>query len=126
MKAKEGLHPQVETPYSNTAPGILCPTSSLLHNIHTSQRRLLPKSRLSTTNEPPAEEAHEAAHDGDDCNRYACDRARAEVRTSGHARLALQPVPVAARLAHVVCSAWTEFTFSPEEASSYQSKLREI
>ena len=38
-------------------------------------RRLLPKLRLSTTNEPPAEEAHEAAHDDDRGDGDPRDRA---------------------------------------------------
>ena len=46
-------------PYPGTAPGILCPTSSLLHS-STPHQRLLPKSRLSAVDEPPAEEADEA------------------------------------------------------------------
>ena len=49
---------------------------------------LLPKSRLPTTNEPPAEEADEAANHHNHGDGDACYGARAEVRTSGHARVA--------------------------------------
>ena len=48
----------------------------------TPHRRLLPKSRLSTTNEPPAEEADEASNYHNGGHRDACDRATGEVGTT--------------------------------------------
>ena len=54
----------------------------------TPHRRLLPKSRLSAADEPPAEEAHEAAHDDDRGDGDARDRAGREaapVRAGGRA-----------------------------------------
>ena len=58
---------------SRTAP---LPRSSITPTPH---QRLLPESRLSTTNEPPAEEAHEAPDGDNDGHRYACYGTRTKV-----------------------------------------------
>ena len=51
------------------------------------------------------EESDQSTNHCNNSSSNACDRPRAEVAAGAHARVALQPVPVAARLAHVVCPA---------------------
>ena len=55
-------------------------------------RRLLPKSRLSAADEPPAEEAHEAAHDDDRGDGDARDRAGREAALVRAGRCALTAI----------------------------------
>ena len=64
----------------------------LLHNTHTPHRRLLPKSRLSAAEEPPAEEADEAAHDDDRGDGDARDRAGREAAPVRAGGCAAQPI----------------------------------
>ena len=47
------------------------------------RRHLLPKSRLSTTDEPPAQESNQPSNNSYHSHRYARDRAGRKVRASG-------------------------------------------
>ena len=64
----------------------------LLHNTHTPHQRLLPKSRLAPADEPPAEEAHEAAHDDDRGDGDARDGPAAETTLVGAGGRAARPI----------------------------------
>ena len=95
VKARES-HSQVETTYPDTAPGILRPASRS-STATPSATFTTQVSRLSTTDEPPAEEAHEASDDDDRGDGDASYGTRAEVGACGDTGPILQLVARYAR-----------------------------
>ena len=76
-----------------SAPGLRSPSAARGHST-AHQRRLLPESRLAPADEPPAEEAHEAANHHNHGDGDPRDRAGAEVAAGAHAPpSSLKPEP---------------------------------